>query len=102
MWNNTTKVLKHKSENMFVFLVDKANDKSSLRVSDIIRDLTIAFNGIVDRVEFRGLNDTFAQYIGETSTIRKNLFAPEYLNINEENLQYIRVGYMEAGQFIEY
>jgi hypothetical protein len=72
-------------------LVDDANTSKSLRVSDLIRNLTNQFYNQIDYVDFKGLNDTFTQYISQTSSIRPNLYAPEYLNIPEENLQYIKI-----------
>jgi hypothetical protein len=72
-------------------LVDNSNELNSLRVSDIIKNLTVSFNGIIDHIDFKGLNNTFNQYIEKIPTIRDNLYAPEYLNISKENLQYIKV-----------
>ena len=72
-------------------LVDDANTSKSLRISDLIRNLTNQFYNQIDYVDFKGLNGTFAQYISQTSSIRPNLYAPEYLNIPEENLQYIKI-----------
>jgi hypothetical protein len=72
-------------------LVDGANTIKSLKISDLIRNLTNEFYNQIDYVDFKGLNNTFAQYIGQTTTIKSNLFPPEYLNIPEENLQYIKI-----------
>jgi hypothetical protein len=72
-------------------LVDGANTIKSLKISDFIRNLTNEFYNQIDYVDFKGLNNTFAQYIGQTTTIKSNLFPPEYLNIPEENLQYIKI-----------
>jgi hypothetical protein len=72
-------------------LVDQANENKSLRISDLIRTLTNQFYNHIDHVDFKGLNDTFSQYISQTRTLKPNLYAPEYLNIPEGNLKFIRV-----------
>jgi hypothetical protein len=72
-------------------LVDSANRRSSLRVSSLIKDLTTNFSRYIDHVDFKGLNGTFTQYISEIATVSKNLYAPEYFNISEENLARINV-----------
>jgi hypothetical protein len=72
-------------------LVDSANSASSLRVSTLIRDLTTNFSRYIDHIDFKGLNGTFTQFVSEISTVSKNLYAPEYLNISEENLVNINV-----------
>ncbi len=72
-------------------LVDSSNSRSSLRVSTLIRDLTTNFSRYIDHVDFKGLNGTFTQFVSEISTVSKNLYAPEYLNISDENLVNINV-----------
>ena len=56
-----------------------------------MRSLTNQFYNQIDHVDFKGLNDTFSQYISQTKTIRPNLYPPEYLNIPEKNLEFIRI-----------
>jgi len=76
-------------------LVDNANNQKSLKISELMRDLTTQFYNQIDHVDFKGLNDTFNQYIKDinlntTPPIKPyNLYAPEYLNIPEENLDFI-------------
>jgi hypothetical protein len=72
-------------------LVDDSNRKGALRVSALIKDLSTAFSRYIDHVDFKGLNGTFTQYVGEIASVSKNLYAPEYLNISEENLASINV-----------
>jgi hypothetical protein len=76
-------------------LVDNSNERKALRISSLIKDVTNNFSRYVDRVEFKGLNGTFNQFIKETDTITKNLFAPEYFNISNENLANIVVKQIE-------
>jgi len=76
-------------------LVDNSNERKALRISSLIKDLTSNFSRYIDRVEFKGLNGTFTQFIKETDTITKNLFAPEYFNISNENLGNIVVKQIE-------
>jgi hypothetical protein len=72
-------------------LVDNANRGSALRISTLIKDLTTNFSRYIDHVDFKGLNGTFTQFVNEISTVSKNLYAPEYLNVSEENLASINV-----------
>jgi hypothetical protein len=72
-------------------LVDSANSNGALRVSTLIKDLTTNFGRYIDHVDFRGLNGTFTQYVSQIETVTKNLYAPEHLNISEENLAKINV-----------
>jgi hypothetical protein len=77
-------------------LVDKSNDKKSLRISSLIKDVSTTFSKFVDHIEFKGLNGTFVQYLSEIETTAKNLFAPEYLNISEANLSKIAIKQLET------
>lgn len=81
-------------------LVDRANDGEELSISNITTNLKLSFPESITRIEFKGLNDTFAQHIGRTAGVREGEYAPEHLNIPNENLQYIRVGTESNGRFI--
>ena len=72
-------------------LVDNSNTVNALSISGIIRDLSVRFYNEIDHIDFKGLNGTFTQYIEKSSEINSNLFAPEYLNIPNENLGLIKV-----------
>lgn len=72
-------------------LVDGANNRSALRISTLIKDLTNGFDRYIDHIDFKGLNGTFTQYIKEDPSISKNLYAPEYFNIPLENISSINV-----------
>jgi len=80
-------------------LVDMANNQKSLKISELIRSLTTQYYNQIDHVDFKGLNDTFTQYINEDSSIKKNLYAPEYLNIPEANLDYIVIYDYDGTQY---
>jgi hypothetical protein len=72
-------------------VVDASNNRSALRVSSLIKDLTSNFDRYIDHIDFKGLNGTFTQYISEDQSIAKNLYAPEYFNIPLENIPSINV-----------
>jgi hypothetical protein len=72
-------------------LVDRSNSAGALRVSTLIKELTTNLGRYIDHVDFKGLNGTFTQYVGQVQGVSKSLYAPEYLNIPEENLVNIRV-----------
>jgi len=67
-------------------LVDSSNEQESLKISEIIKNVKVQFGDAIDHIDFFGLNGTFNQYIEQTSTIRRSLFPPEYLNIDAEHL----------------
>lgn len=53
-------------------LIDKEALSGTLKISNIIKELTNNFPAI-DHIDFKGLNGTFNQYIKEKTTVSKNL-----------------------------
>jgi hypothetical protein len=71
-------------------LIDEAGITNSLKISNIIKNLTNTFS-IIDHIEFKGLNGTFNQYVREKDTLTRRIYAPEYLNIPRDNLVNINI-----------
>jgi hypothetical protein len=70
-------------------LVDRSNVNNSLKVSVLIKELTAAFPNNISYIIFKGLNDTFNQYLEFSKGT--GLSAPEYFSIPNNNLQFIKV-----------
>ncbi len=70
-------------------LVDRSNMTNSLKISLLIKELTAAFPANISYIVFKGLNDTFNQYLEYSRGT--SLAAPEYFSISKDNLQYINI-----------
>ena len=70
-------------------LVDESNKTGGLRISSIIAMVNNNFNDQIDHIDFRGLNDSFNQYITKISNIDESLHVPEWLNILPDSLKRI-------------
>jgi hypothetical protein len=68
-------------------LIDRSNEENSIRISQIMKDLTEEFEGDIDHIEFKGLNGTFSQHIRRKSSSSLMLSAPEHFQIPLEKLQ---------------
>ena len=66
-------------------LIEESNKTNSLRISSIITLTDTAFTSYIDHIEFRGLNDTFNQYIKKLN-IDESLQVPEWLNIPADKI----------------
>ena len=68
-------------------LIDRSNEFGSIRVSQIIKDLTDEFEGDIDHIDFKGLNGTFNQHIRKKNSSSLMLSAPEHFQIPLEKLR---------------
>lgn len=75
--------------------VDKSNDNSAIKVSQIVallgKDET--YGQYIKYIEFEGLNGTFNQYINKIADIDETQYPPEWLNIDADKLTNIKVQY---------